>query len=233
MNFLALQTRVIERIDEDASTPVHWTLAEIKLALNKAQRLWSFITLCIERTKTFELTANQTFYTISSDSDFTDYLLPLRVTCSGLRVQSARIDELDALNTNWRTESGTPTRYAQLGFDLLAVNPRPGSSGTSLSITCACEPTTLSGDSDTPEIAEEDQIALPDYAQFYLAIKDGGLELKNALEYLDRFLTAAQARSEFVRARNRANQFDVAPFDLRSFDRSRMMKMALRERKAA
>jgi hypothetical protein len=50
-----LQTRVLERLDEDPSHPAYYTRQEVTAALNWAQRLYVLITLCNETTAPFQL----------------------------------------------------------------------------------------------------------------------------------------------------------------------------------
>lgn len=232
MDVTALQTRIWERLDDD-SAGWYYTPAEVLNAINKAQRQFAFLTLCIERTKTFELTSGVAFYTISDDADFSDYLLPLKVTTNGVRVTPKTIHQLDALRSTWRTTAGTPTSYGTLGLYLLFTYPRVDSAGQSLSITYAAEPAVLASGGNIPEIPEEFHTALVDYAIYWLRAKEGGVEFKGSVEYLRRFLGAASKHAEFTRARCRAMQYDRTPPDLRLTDRSKLFKVALASERAA
>jgi len=225
VDFSQLQTRVKERLDEP-STPVYWTAAEIKEAINKAQRAFCLLTLAVERTASFNLTANTAFYLISEQIE--DFLVPLRVTASGARVLPFTIHELNLSSLVWRTTTGTPTRYAQLGFDLLAISPVPAGAGASLAITYAASPVTLTGNGDMPEIPEEHHPCLIDYAIWWLRAKEGGQEFAKTTDGLKSFLDSAQMYAEFMRARSKGQLYDRQPFDLSSFDRGRLLKVALK-----
>jgi hypothetical protein len=63
---------------------------------------------------------------------------------------------------------------------------------------------------------------LEDFAVWYLRFFEGGQEAQNTVRYLQRFLDDARKYAGFVRARNRAQNYDSYPFDLASFDRSRL-----------
>lgn len=222
MNFLSLQTRIIERLDE-ASTPVFWTLDEIKLAINKAQRLFAFLTLCIERTTTFAVSTDA-FYSLAT---IADYMLPLRVfNAAGGRVYPHKVYELQLENPAWRAVTGSPTKYAQPGYSLLAITPQPAGA-QNLTLTYAASPALLSLDADEPEIPEEYHPSLPKFAQVWLRYKEGGQELQKTLPLLGEFLDDAQTFAQFKRARSKAQLYDKQPFDLASFDRSRLLKMTL------
>lgn len=230
MDFLALQTRTIERLDE-ASTPVYWTLAEIKEALNKSVRFFALLTLCVERSASFNLTATQTFYTVSSQ--LSDFLVPLRVTTSaGARLSPYTLHQLNLESDTWRATAGTPSKYAQAGYDLLAISGQPAGAGTSLLIRYAASPATLSGNTDEPEIPEEQRPCLIDFALYWLRLKEGGQELAKTLPHLGAFLEVAQKHAAFVRAKSKAQLYDNQPFDLQSFDRSRLMKLVMGQKGA-
>ena len=228
MDVAALKLRIAERLDEDTTTSVFYTPASVLDSINKAQRFFCLLTHCLERTKTFELTANQTFYTITDDADFSDFLLPLRVTTGGVRVQPKTIHQLDGLSATWRSTPGTPTSYGMLGMYLLFTYPRYDVGSQSLSITYVAEPTALTADGNTPEIPTEFHQYLPDFAIWWLRLKEGGQESANALPLLRRFIEAAMTHADVVRARARAMSYDSQSFDLRSVDMSRMWKMALK-----
>lgn len=229
MDFLDLQERTIERLDEGA-TPIYYTLADIKEALNKAVRRFALYTLCVERSATFNLTANTAFYTISAQ--ITDFLKPLRVTTSsGARVLPYTLDQLNKESDTWRTDTGTVTKYAQEGFDLLAISKVPAGAGVTLTVRYAASPATLTADADEPEIPEEQRPCLIDFAILWLRYKEGGQELVKTLPKLGAFLDVAQKYGDFVRAKSKGQLYDSLPYDLASFDRSRLMKLVLQGQK--
>jgi hypothetical protein len=217
-----LKRRLCERLDEIPGSPVFYTAAEMRAALNKAQNLWALLTLCIERTASFTLAPASAFHSITDS--FADYQVPLRVTLNGLRLLPATLQQLDGLSENWFTTPGTPVRYFAKGFDQLAVYPQP-TSLAQISITYAAQPTLMVNDTDEPEIEALYHDALLDFAVYILRAKEGGAEFQNALMYLDRFLTEAARRSEYIKSRSRAQNFDVLPFDLARFDKSRLIRL--------
>lgn len=226
MDLTALQTRTLERLDDTGG--VYYLTSEVTSALNKAQRLYCFLTHCLERTATFDLTADQFAYNLKDDVDFATFLLPLRVTCDGRRVQPKTIHQLDTRNSRWRLKRGTPADYAMLGFDSLFTYPTPDAPGASLVVTFVAEPVALSSGSETPEIFEEDHPALIDYAIYWLRAKEGGLEFQNTMQYLKRFIMTVGQRAESQRAQGMAQRFDrITTFDLKSADLSNLYRMKL------
>jgi hypothetical protein len=92
-----------------------------------------------------------------------------------------------------------------------------------LNFTYAAEPATLVNLVDIPEIPGEQQPHLPDFAYWFLRLPEGGAEHQISLQYLNRFLDAAQKYGDFVRAKSQGQLYDNEPFDLKSFDRSRFI----------
>ena len=231
MDFLDLQERTIERIGEP-STPIYWTLAEVKEALNKATRFFALLTLCVERSASFSLSANTAFYT--PQTQLTDFLKPLRVTTSaGARLLPYTLDQLNKESDSWRTTTGTPAKYAQQGYDLLAVTPVPAGAGVTLTVRYAASPATLTANGDEPEIPEEQRDCLIDYAIYWLRAKEGGQEFVKTLPKLGQFLDVAGKYADFVRAKSKAQLYDAMPLDLQGFDRSRLLKLVLASQKGA
>ena len=224
MDFGTLQDRVEERLDEDGTTPVFYSTTQIKAALNRAQKLFALLTLCIERRdQTFALTAGQSFYPDVS-SAFSDFLLPLRVKAGTTRVQPVQSHSLDLRYGAWESTAGTPTHYFMKGLYFLGIYPRPSGIGTSLTVTYAGEPATLTNAGDTPEIPEEYHMCLIDYAEYRLRWQEGGQELAKTIARFGRFLEEADKCARYTRARAVAQRYDVMPFDLATFDKSLLLK---------
>ena len=217
-----LKTRVYEQLDDNGT---YYTGAEVLHALNAAQNLFALISLCIERTVTITTTAATCFHTVSTSLGISDYLVPLRLTtASGARIRPTTVHEMDGLSTSWRTTAGTPTRYIAYGYDLMAFSPQPATA-TSLILTYAASPTQLTVDASLPEIPDEQHIWLVDYACWWLRLKEGGQELANATQWLQRFIQAASKYAMFVRRRSygqKYEKYDMQPFDIASFDRGRL-----------
>lgn len=234
MTVAEVQTRTLQRLDESASAPVRYDTSEVLAAINEGHRFFALLTLCLEVTgAAFVLTAGTATYHVLAT--YTNWLVPLRLRvggAGGAKLEPGRLAEFDARNPSWQAEAGTPQRYAHLGFDFLAIHPRPAGSGVSLDLAYARSPVVLTSAS-TPEIPAEDHPALIDYAIPRLRAKEGGAEFSAALAHFDRFLDAAAKRADYVRARNRAQGYDRGPFEVRGFDRSALVNgMVKRARKS-
>lgn len=210
-----LIARIYERLDGDEQ--YYYTLAEASHAIDVAQRLFAWITLCIEHRFVFTLTAGEAFPSIRTQ--IVDFWVPLRVSlASGERLLPVTLDDLDKFNSNWQSTPGVPRYYAQMGFNLMAVYPQPTGT-TTLHITYAAEPFNgfLQLSSDVAPL-------IVDGAIWMLRLKEGGPEvLQSTMENLDRFVKGAQRYRTYIAARSKAQLYDSVPHELTDYDLSRFL----------
>lgn len=221
-----LKERTYKRLDEDAGDPAYFTPTEVLNAINAGLRALALLTLCIERTANFTISAATCWHTILDQ--FSDCIRIFRVRKGATRIQPTTFHEQDCYSAAWEATAGAIAGYLTIGCNLLAVTPQPAG-GDTLSITYAACPAALVSDSDVPEVPEEYHQDLVDFAIFYLRLKEGGLELKNAWANLLSFYDAASKLAIYVRARCQAQDYDIVPpFDIAARDRSRKVKVELK-----
>jgi hypothetical protein len=225
MQLSDMQQRVLQRVNELTAT--YYSLQEVTNALNEAQGFFVLLTLCLETTAAFALAAGTTFYHMRST--FEDWILPLRVTAiTGQKIFPSELEDLDSLDSSWQASplpaGAQPARYASLGFDFFAIYQQPAAAGTSVNITYAQQPTLMIAATDTPQIYQEYHPALVDYAIYKVRQKEGAQEFAKTLGYFNRFLDEAQRMADYVRARNIGGGYDILPFELRRFDRSKIAR---------
>ena len=228
MQLQDLTNRMGQRLDE-AGGAVYYPLAQQIAALNEAQRFFCLLTLGLEKTATWTVPA----YADNGSSPFhhmlgyfSDWTVLLRfATTSGAKVRPGRLSDLAAADSLWWRRPGNPTRYAALGVDLVALYGQPATSIT-LKATYARAPVPLVNATDIPEIPEEYHPDLIPYGIYWLRQTEGGQEFEKTLPGLDLFLSAAQRYADYVRARNRGSGYDQEPFELASFDRSKLLKVS-------
>ena len=225
MTVAELQARAMKRLEEDAVSPRFWTPVECLAALNEAQGFFVLLTLCLEREGNYSLGAGLTFHSLGAT--YRDWIVPLRVVVHSTqaRVRPARLSELDARSSTWQSATGTPERYAALGFDLVALWPHPSADGQSLDLVYARAPATLSLPGDVPEIPAEYHSSLIDYVIPRLSLKEGAQQLAKTLPRFQRFLGDAQKLGNHVRARNIGQGYDKIPIELERFDVSRLFRV--------
>ena len=221
MTVTQIQTRILQRLDEDSTSPAYYSPSEVLSKINEGQQLFALLTLCLEKSGTFTLTANTTFHHLLGT--LKDFIVPLkiRLTSGGARLVANTLAELDALDASWQKTTGTPDRYNLTGIDLLAINKQPSGTPT-LTITYAHAAAKLSTAGGVPAIPPEYHLSLVDYGIHALRVKEGGAEFLASLDYFGRFLDDALKCGDFVRNRMRAQGYDNLPFELRAFDRSRL-----------
>jgi hypothetical protein len=134
------------------------------------------------------------------------------------------LTELDAWNPQWQATAGTPARYAALGSNLLAVTPQ---SSATLQFTYAASPVPLAT-GDTPLLPAAYHPALVSHACYRLKLKEGAQQLARGLGDLNMYLDAMQQLGTWVRSRSAASGYDLQPFELANFDRSKLVDDIIR-----
>lgn len=232
MTVAEIAGRIITRLDDDPTTPVSVQVGagatvggvvvadEVLAAINEGQELAALLSLCFEKTVNFALAG--TWYT--PRSILTDLLVPLRITVAGIRLRPATLAELDASNEFWQATSGVTERYAAVGCNLLAVTPQ---SEVTAQFTYAYSPAEL-GANDTPALPEAHHPDLVEYGVYRCKLKEGAQQLARGLGSLNLFLDSMTRLGNVVRAKSLAARYDVRPFELQLFDRSKLIDEILR-----
>jgi hypothetical protein len=218
-----IRARVSQRLDEGVTGATFYPTAEMNAAINEANRFFCLLTLCLEQTLTWSPSAGVTFTHMLGV--FSDWICPLRITDgSGAKIRPATLADLSALDNGWTASLGSPQRYVALGADLIGLYQQPGA-GAILTVTYARLPLSLVNDTDVPEIPAEYHPALVKYAIYRLRMVEGAQEFAKALPRFDEFLTAADHYANYVRARNIGSRYDRTPFELESYDRSKLFSL--------
>lgn len=251
MNTDELQSRVLNRLDQDGQAP--YADADVLRVLNFGQRLFAFLTLCLESSQQLILTPGVQFYHLLQQPGFERFIVPLRVkllvseagissefgapladavefaeedlaalASTAPRLRPSTVSDLVALDETWQSATGTPSRYGCLGLDLFFVYKTPAA-GMKLLVTHARGPVDLVADDDVPEIPEADHPALVEFAVCWLPVAEGGSQLAKHIDHMQRFLEAANARAKVVRARSQAQRYDKLPFEMENWDASRLL----------
>jgi hypothetical protein len=158
---------------------------------------------------------------------FSDWIAPLRIAnVAGAKVRPARLSYLWSLDSQWPNARGPAQRYAAQGADLVALYPTPVAPAP-LSVTYARAPVGMVNDADTPETPVRYHPAYVAYAVYRLRQVEGGTEFARTLPLLAEYLDAAQEYGNYMRARNIGAAYDALPFELASYDRSRLVGLAM------
>lgn len=234
MNVSQISGLILNQVDDPTgaafapATFPNTTPPEILSYINEAQVFACWLTLCLEKTAAFAIGPSQ-----SLDANgcwylprpvLPDFLVPLRLTYSGNRIRPATLTQMEMENSAWQNTAGSPTRYACLGFNLLALNQQTTGS---MNVTYARCPDLLINDGDVPELFEAYHQNLVDYGVYRVRLKEGAQGLARGLERFNLFLDDMTKLGDWVRARTAAAQYDVTPFELALMDRSRLISQLL------
>lgn len=212
--------RILVRIDDDPVTPISVSAAEVLAAVNEGYQLAALLTLCFEKTADFTLT--DCWYTVRDT--LTDFIVPLRLSVSGVRLRPSTLAELDALNPAWQATGGSAARYATLGCNLLAVTPQ---ARVTASFTYAYSPAALLS-TDTPLLPPAFHPDLVEFGVYRCRLKEGAQQLARGLGNLNTFLDSMTKLGDYMRARSLAARYDVQPMELKLFDRSKLVDEILK-----
>jgi hypothetical protein len=226
MNLSQMYGLVSARLNEAFPIgPTFFPTLEIVAALNEADRCFTLLTLALEVTSPWAPTAGQTFTHMLTP--FPDWLVPLRIANpAGAKVRPARLSYLWSLDSQWPNARGPAQRYAAQGADLVALYPTPVAPAP-LSVTYARAPVAMVNDSDTPETPVQWHPLYVGYAVYRLRQVEGGDPWRSTLPLLAEFLDGCQEYGNYMRARNVAAGYDQIPFEMASYDRSRLVGLAM------
>jgi hypothetical protein len=225
MTLATMYGLVSQRLNEGASGPVFYPKSEMIAALNEAERFFVLLTLGLENTAPWTISANTTFFHMLTA--FPDWIAPLRISnLDGSRVRPSRLEDLCSLNSGWiaSPQIGNPQRYCVIGGDLLAIYGQP-TVNTTVNVTYAQAPVPLVQDTDVPQSPAEYHPRLVDYGVYRMRQVEGGQEFQKGLPFFASFFEGAQHYAAYVRARNIGSRYDKVPFELERFDLSQLLKL--------
>ncbi len=218
-----MTTTASQRLAEGGSY-AFYPKAELIAAINEGMRLFALLTLGLEQTSTWNVTASTTFFRMLTI--FSDWIVPLRIsTAAGAKVRPTQLDGLNSLDDGWVKKTGTPTNYIEVGADLLGLYKQPSSGGTSLTVTYARAPVAVSADGDVPEFPQEYHPLFVNYGICRVRQVEGVQEFSKAIPLLREYLEGAAQYADKVRARNLGTGYDHVPMELSTFDMSSLLKI--------
>ena len=223
MTLAEMRSRVLRRLDEDDTSPVYYTKAEVEAMINRAHRLFAVLTLAPEKTGQIALSANQ--YAYDLPTLFPDLLVVLRASIDGKKLRPGNLPSFSSANESWRAARGDPTYYAVAGYRRLFITPAPTGSGLNMDVTYAYVPALMTSDSATPSIPEPYHPYLIDLAVPFLRVKEGGDELAGALGYLAAGMDGLASLARRIAEMRRRPFYDQQPVEL---DRRRL-ELLIRE----
>lgn len=208
MTHAELQTDVLRAVGENPAAPRYFTAQQATDALNQAQRVFAFLTLCLEGTATFTAQPGQVWNAFAP----TGLIVALRVEIGGYRIWPERLKVFSGRNAYWQNHQEEPQYYAQPGPKLIALHPAPAVE-TTATVRYARLPVALAAGGDIPEVPEPYHRELVNFAVWRLRLREGAQELQIGRSGLRRFFRAAKQHAEDIRARSLAERLDALPSD--------------------
>lgn len=119
-----------------------------------------------------------------------------RVLLNGSPLTQVNLVEMDYLYPNWENATGTPVYWAPHGLEEFAIAPHQAD--MALTLEGILDAPVLINPSDYINVGEEELLRLLDYAQHYLAFKEGSQEFAAADSLMKNFLDAAGKRNSRI-----------------------------------
>lgn len=171
-----IRTRILEALNESASSPVFWSTDQIDEVIDEAQEVLAEEADAIKRSALIPLQNGIQFY--STKTMGSEVMVPYRIWdhTNSRRLDATTMSELDLRHETWITVTGNPECWFPVSWDLFGVYPFPASAGGVLRADCLAWPRSLLDDSDEPEFPESDHDALVIYGVYDGLLKQWDFE---------------------------------------------------------
>lgn len=202
-----IRTRILESLNESATSPVFWSTAQIDAVIHEAQEVLAEEAQAIRRTAYQALKDGTTYYYTRGLAN--DVMAPYRIWLTHLdrRLRAVSVKELDERHERWIDVNGDPEVWFPVSWDLFGIFPHPATGGGVMRVDYLAWPRELQDDSDEPEYRAADHDALVLYGVYDGLMKSWNMA--TAAELFNRFMerwTDARARAGIREIQARALQ---------------------------
>jgi len=181
-----------------AGTAVFWTEAELQSGINEAICVWQAMTGEWSNDGKFVHSMSGTnFFDVPKQLDFlfrVSYVSGVTVT----PLTEVVIEEQDLGSPGWEGVVATPTYWGPLGANKFFV--APVATTGHLLLEAFSEPPRLLTDGAYIDMGDEELLRITQYAQHYLALKEGSQEFANAEGMMQGLIAAAALRNNRLKA---------------------------------
>lgn len=180
-----IKDRLMSRTD---GVGVFWPIEDLVFATNEALNMWQSFT--------GDWTASRDVVVPSSNPITVpkDITSVTRVLYNGTPLTLMSMTEMDRGMPGWIDDTGTPSYWVPHGINQIFLSPFP-SSGR-VTIDGISKGPTLGQNTDFINIGDEELTRVLEYAEHYLAFKEGMPELKNKSEGYVNWVQAMVARNK-------------------------------------
>lgn len=192
VNLDTLIQRVTERLGDNTT---YWKAPEKRHALNEAIRVWAVMAASWSRRFQLPTVQGQVFY------DVPKQIVSLqRVKYNSTPLYTSSLPELDYGVPNWQQAGvGTPSLWAPIGLDKVAVYP-PAAAGGFLNFEGLALAPAMNVGGDWLDLGDEEVNRILDYAHHVLSFKECGLEFEATKSLMGSFVDAAALRNQRILA---------------------------------
>jgi hypothetical protein len=201
MTFAELKTEVFRRLNENATTPVFWTEADVELAINEGYEELSDATEWFEEYFVLKTQSNLLYYDLRTLLPET-FLAPKRLynQATSEWLSPVTLRDLDFHTTRqWETMEGEPSNYLMRGLWYLGLNPACSVDDRKIKMFYTAIPQSMTEDTDEPGFPQEMHKYLVEYALYDLFAQDG--ETKKAVKHWKEYLAGEKMLKDFVQKR--------------------------------
>lgn len=183
-----IRTRILESLNESASSPVFWSTSEIDDVIQDGQELLAEELAILKRSALVPLREGITYYYTQSIA--ANIMVPYRVFLTELdrRLDVVTISQLDERHETWITITGDPWHWFAISWDIFGIFPHPAAAGGVLRVDYLAWPQTSQDDNEELEFSEPEQDALVLYGVYDGLLKQWDIEraLKTFALFLER-----------------------------------------------
>ena len=161
MNRGEIKQRISAAINDDRTSPVFVTDAQLNTLVDEAIQIIAEDSRAIKRSTTLPLRPGMQFIYLPSVAP--DIMVPHRIWdhVNSRRLIATTMQELDGYQTRWLNTTGSaPEFWYPVSWDLVGVFPKPVSPGGTMRIDYIAWPRELLDDNDEPEFPQATHNAL-------------------------------------------------------------------------
>lgn len=206
-----LRTQIFRALNEDPTTPVFWSAAEMNGVIDEAIETLVEEAPAIKRRFTIPRRAGAFVYQLAGVGE--NIMTPYRIWLPDLkrRLEPWSITDLDARHETWMDVTGDPWVWAPVDWRKFIIWPIPATPGGTMEIDCYAWPEDLGRDVDIPELHPSSHESIVTYGRMegYLKQWDGVRAVDALVEFSSNWVDAQaragtkQMQSAFnVRAKN-------------------------------
>ena len=186
MKLSDIRTRILESLNDSASSPVFWSTTEMDDVIQEAQEVLAEELALIKRWALVPLREGATYYYTPPIA--TDIMAPYRLTLTHLdrRLEVVTMGQLDERHEGWSTITGDPWHWFPVSWDLFGIFPHPTTAGGVMRLDYIAWPTEPQHDSESLEMPDPEQDAMVLYGVYDGLLKQW--DIQRALQIFALFL---------------------------------------------